>query len=189
MWKRYLSHKQRLRQACKFVQSHQSLRCTVTLYRSLVEASGRVGYMVPLDGYKSHKPHDAKNLFLIKGLNCGTGVFVCSNITYQCDSILKLCLSLLQQLLQLISLLLLLCQLFLGTTGKSRNTITILSFRTNRSGQTVYRSSLIRVYTVCHSVCIFWMHYSIVKPPHSNFRVITSKFFGYPNFYGNHSMT
>ena len=33
------------------------------------------------------------------------------------------------------------------------------------------RSSLIRVYTVCHSVCIFWMHYNIVKP--HNFRINT----------------
>ena len=37
----------------------------------------------------------------------------------------------------------------------------ILSFRTDRSGQSVQsqiRLLLIRVYTVCHSVCIFWMH-------------------------------
>ena len=26
-------------------------------------------------------------------------------------------------------------------------------------------SSLIRVYTVCHSICTFWTHYSIVEPP------------------------
>ena len=36
----------------------------------------------------------------------------------------------------------------------------------------VYRSSLIRVYTVCHSVCIVWTHYSMVEPHSSNFRVI-----------------
>ena len=28
--------------------------------------------------------------------------------------------------------------------------------------------------TVCHSICIFWMHYSMVKQPCSNFRVITA---------------
>ena len=26
------------------------------------------------------------------------------------------------------------------------------------------RSSLIRVYTVCHSVCIVWTHYSMIEP-------------------------
>ena len=36
------------------------------------------------------------------------------------------------------------------------------------------RSSLIRVYTVCHSVCIVWTHYSMVEPHSSNFRVITT---------------
>ena len=34
-------------------------------------------------------------------------------------------------------------------------------------------SSLIRVYTVCHSVCIFWTHFSVVKWYCSNFRIIT----------------
>ena len=34
--------------------------------------------------------------------------------------------------------------------------------------------SLIRVYTVCHSVCIVWTHYCMVKPHSSNFRVITT---------------
>ena len=38
------------------------------------------------------------------------------------------------------------------------------------------RSSLIRVYTVCHSVCIVWTHYSMVEPHSSNFRVITTNF-------------
>ena len=38
--------------------------------------------------------------------------------------------------------------------------------------------SLIRVYTVCNSFCIFWMHYSTVKPSCSNFRVITTHFSG-----------
>ena len=40
------------------------------------------------------------------------------------------------------------------------------------------RSSLIRVYTVCHSVCIVWTHYSMVGPHSSNFRVITTNFLG-----------
>ena len=56
-----------------------------------------------------------------------------------------------------------------------------LSFRTDRSGQTVQthirlllRSSLIRVYTACNSGCIFWMHY--FKPSCLTFRVITASF-------------
>ena len=56
-----------------------------------------------------------------------------------------------------------------------------LSFQTDRSGQTAQTlirlllgSSLIRVYTVCHSVCIVWTHYSMVEPYSSNFRVITN---------------
>ena len=43
----------------------------------------------------------------------------------------------------------------------------ILSFRTDRSRQTVsshIRLLLIRVYTVCHSVCIFWMHSLSLSP-------------------------
>ena len=61
------------------------------------------------------------------------------------------------------------------------STVMILSFRTGRSGQTVQtqiRLLLIRVYTVCNSSCIFWMHYSTVKPSCLNF----SKFIGRPNF-------
>ena len=60
-------------------------------------------------------------------------------------------------------------------------TVMILSFRTDMTGQTVQaqiRSSLIRVYTVCHSVCIVWTHYSIEEPHSSNFRVITTIFWG-----------
>ena len=34
------------------------------------------------------------------------------------------------------------------------------------------------VYTVCHSVCIVWTHYSMVEPYSSNFRVITTNFLG-----------
>ena len=40
------------------------------------------------------------------------------------------------------------------------------------------RSSLIRVYTVCHSVWILWTHYSMVEPHSSNFRVITTNVLG-----------
>ena len=36
----------------------------------------------------------------------------------------------------------------------------------------------IRVYTVCHSVCIIWTHYSMVEPHSSNFRVITTNILG-----------
>ena len=55
-------------------------------------------------------------------------------------------------------------------------TIIFLSFRTDRSGQT--QSSLIRVYTVCNFLCIFWMHYSKETPSCSTFRVITTNFLG-----------
>ena len=53
------------------------------------------------------------------------------------------------------------------------------NFRTDRPEQTVwikisYRSSLIRVYTVCHSIYIFWTNYSLVKWCCSNFRRITA---------------
>ena len=40
------------------------------------------------------------------------------------------------------------------------------------------RNSLIRVYTVCHSVCTVWTHYSMVEPHSSNFRVITTNVLG-----------
>ena len=61
-----------------------------------------------------------------------------------------------------------------------RTTVMVLSFWTDRPGQTVQtqRSSLIWVYTVCHSVCIVWTHYSMVEPHSSNFRVITTNFLG-----------
>ena len=39
-------------------------------------------------------------------------------------------------------------------------------------------SSLIRVYTVCHSVCTVWAHYSTEEPHSSNFRVITTNLLG-----------
>ena len=41
-----------------------------------------------------------------------------------------------------------------------------------------HMSSLIRIYTVCHSVCIVWTHYSMVEPHSSNFRVITTNVLG-----------
>ena len=63
-----------------------------------------------------------------------------------------------------------------------QHTVMILSFRTDVPGQTVQTqirlSSLIRVYTVCHSVCIVWTHYFMVEPHSSNFRVITRNFWG-----------
>ena len=53
--------------------------------------------------------------------------------------------------------------------------------------QTAPRSSLIRVYTACQSVCIFWTH-SVVKWYYSNFGIITafflmSEFFGFLRFF------
>ena len=47
---------------------------------------------------------------------------------------------------------------------------------------TLKTSTLIRVYTVCHSICTFWTHYSIVEPLCSNFRVITANVSGVRNF-------
>ena len=38
--------------------------------------------------------------------------------------------------------------------------------------QTATRSSLIRVYTVCYSICIFWRHFLTAKPIILNNRVI-----------------
>ena len=40
------------------------------------------------------------------------------------------------------------------------------------------RLLLIRVYTVCHSLCIIWTRYTMVEPHSSNFRVITTNFLG-----------
>ena len=39
-----------------------------------------------------------------------------------------------------------------------------------------WKCSVIRVYIVCHSVCIVWALYSIVKPHSSKFRAITAIF-------------
>ena len=44
--------------------------------------------------------------------------------------------------------------------------------------QTQIRMLLIRVYIVCHFVCIVWTHYGMVEPHSSNFRVIITKFLG-----------
>ena len=64
----------------------------------------------------------------------------------------------------------------------SMYTVMILSFRTDMPGQTVQTqirlSSVISVYTVCHFDCIVWTHYSMVEPHSSNFRVITTNFWG-----------
>ena len=55
--------------------------------------------------------------------------------------------------------------------------VMVLRFRTDTSGQTVLTlGSLIRVYTVCHSVCIFWTQYCMIKPHCSKFRIITAIF-------------
>ena len=62
---------------------------------------------------------------------------------------------------------------------KVQNTVLILSFRTGMPGQTVQTQiRLLRVYTVCHSVCIVWTYYSMVEPHSSNFRVITTNYLG-----------
>ena len=41
-----------------------------------------------------------------------------------------------------------------------------------------FKISVALVYTVCHSVCIVWTHYSMVEPHNSNFRVITTNILG-----------
>ena len=58
-------------------------------------------------------------------------------------------------------------------------TVMILSFRADRSGQTA--QTKIKVYTVCHSVCMFSTPYSLLKPNSSSFRIITT-LWGCPNF-------
>ena len=61
--------------------------------------------------------------------------------------------------------------------ASSGSTVIFLSFRTDRSGQTVQTQfRLIRVYTVCNSLCVFWMHYSKETPSCSTIRVITINF-------------
>ena len=55
-------------------------------------------------------------------------------------------------------------------------TTMILSFRTDRPGQTVQTHIRLGGYTVCNALCIFWMHYSKEKPSFSTFLVITANF-------------
>ena len=57
---------------------------------------------------------------------------------------------------------------FLGQTG--------LAKQCRRRSEYSLRSGLIRVYTVCHSVCIFCTHYSIVNLCCFHFRIITAVF-------------
>ena len=63
-------------------------------------------------------------------------------------------------------------------------TKTSLSFWANMTGalgnecRPRSNCSLIRIYTVCHSACIFWTHYCMLKPYFSNFRIITLIFSG-----------
>ena len=66
-------------------------------------------------------------------------------------------------------------------TMNNKDTVTILCFRTKhvwakREDPDKTRSSLIRVYTVCHSACFFWKHYCMLKPHCSNFWTITTIF-------------
>ena len=60
-----------------------------------------------------------------------------------------------------------------------KSTVMILTFRTIMPEQTVQTQiRLLRVYTVCHSVCIIWTPYSIVEPHNSNYRVISTNLLG-----------
>ena len=66
------------------------------------------------------------------------------------------------------------------------STVMFISFQTDRSEQTVktqIRLLLIRVYTVCYSVHIFWANSSVVKRFCSNFRIIAA-IFGVSEFLG-----
>ena len=61
----------------------------------------------------------------------------------------------------------------------------VLSFRTDRSGQTVQTQIRLLLEEQSDqglhyfkSGCIFWVHYSSVKQSCSNFRVITANFLG-----------
>ena len=58
-------------------------------------------------------------------------------------------------------------------TGRSWQTV-----QTQIPGQTAHLGCLIRGYTVCHTICIFWMHYSTVKPSCLNLRIIKPHFSG-----------
>ena len=66
----------------------------------------------------------------------------------------------------------------------------ILNFWTGRPlqtpdpDQTSYRSSLIRGFIVCRSICTFWTNFSMVKT--SSFEFDNSKYFGYPKIKNVH---
>ena len=62
------------------------------------------------------------------------------------------------------------------------HTVMFLSFRTHGLWANSIDPDLIRVYTVCHSICTCQTHYSIAEPPYSNFRMITTNFLGVRNF-------
>ena len=74
-------------------------------------------------------------------------------------------------------------KMFRRSLFSATNTVMILSFRTDRSWQTVQTQIRLlledqsdRVYTVCNSVCIFWTHDSKVEPHCSIFRISTAVF-------------
>ena len=68
----------------------------------------------------------------------------------------------------------------------------ILSFWTDWSGQIVQTQIRLLLQEqsdqglhylqYCQSLCIFWMHYSVVKPLFSSFKMITAKFFSVRKF-------
>ena len=70
----------------------------------------------------------------------------------------------------------------------------VLSFRTDSPLQTsdpdrtAQGSSLMRVYTVCHSICTFWTNFSIDRLLSLNFNMIQQNILGvlkFKDFYGN----
>ena len=77
-----------------------------------------------------------------------------------------------------------------GSFYSEKLTLMILSFRTDNSRQIVQiqirllleeqsdqrRSSLIRVFTVCYSICIFWTNNPMVWPLYLNLKLITADF-------------
>ena len=64
--------------------------------------------------------------------------------------------------------------------SKDIHTLVFLSFRTDRTEQTVY-TKIRLLYIVCHSICILWPHFSMVRSSCSKFRVITKNSWC-PNF-------
>ena len=68
--------------------------------------------------------------------------------------------------------------------------VMILNFRTDRCGHTVQTQirllwpksyCLIRVFTVCYSICIFSRYHAMVEPLSLNFRLFTVKLMGVRN--------